>query len=1252
MHSIIPYASLFSSRTSSMTKRHILRLSLLVLVAGGLLITAGVTLTLGAREEAASPRTVRVVMDNNYPPYVFHDSSGNLQGILIDQWRLWEKKTGVRADISAMDWGKALRRMEQGEFEVIDTIFLNERRAALFDFTKPYAKIDVSIFFHKNITGIVNADSIKGFAVAVKAGDAAVDLLRQRGVTQLLEFNSYEAIIEAAREQKITVFVMDKPPALYFMYKMGLQNEFKFTEPLYVGEFHRAVTKSYRKTLNLVEDGFSRISSAEYDAIDRKWYGNHATLPSYLTYLAYAAAVLAVLMLALAGWNHTLRKRVREKTKGMLDVLENLKRSEERYRELVESANSIILRMDRSGTIVFFNEFAQRFFGYGEGEILGRSVVGTILKDSECSARNLGDLVANIGARPEQYASIMSENVRRNGERVWVAWTNKPVLGPDGQVVEILCVGIDMTERKHAEEELRQSEAKLRAITHSTQDAILMMDPAGRISYWNPAAEKMFGWSEQEALGRDLHTFLAPDRFAGAYRENIRQFTVFGKGYAVDKTLELTARRKGGKEFPIELSLSAIQLADGWHAVGILRDITERKRAEEVVRESERKLADIIDFLPDATLVIDREGRVIAWNRAIEAMTGIPAAEMLGKGDREYSLPFYGVRCPILIDLALHADPEREMSYTAIHRTGDTIFGESFVPGLPTGHAHLSATASVLRDAKGDVVAAIECIRDNTEKKRAEEALRQSEARWQFALEGGAGDGLWDWNVKTGEVFFSCRWKEMLGYEENEIGNRLDEWDQRVHPDDRDQVHADIRSHMAGQAAVYVNEHRMWCRDGTYKWILDRGKVISRSADGSPLRMIGTHSDISGRKRDEEERRELAGRLQRAEKMEALGLLAGGVAHDLNNVLGILVGYSELLLEDVDPSSPLRPNAEYIKQGGVRAAAIVQDLLTLARRGVQTKEVVDLNGLIDEFRHSPEFEAIRAHHPRVEFNAVLSTGLLNIKGSPTHLRKTIMNLVSNAAEAIPAGGLVVVTTSNQYLDRPLPGYDRIEEGDYVVLSVSDTGEGLTEGDMRKIFEPFYTKKVMGRSGTGLGLAVVWGTVKDHNGYINVRSELGKGTTFTLHFPVTREDVRTERRSVPVAEYMGEGESILVVDDVKGQRELAEQMLQRLNYRVVTASSGEEAVEYLKQHRMDMLVLDMIMDPGIDGLETYRRILEIYPQLPAVIVSGFSESDRVRQAQALGAGTYVRKPYVSETLGLAIKGEFDRQASRTILPPNR
>jgi Signal transduction histidine kinase len=383
----------------------------------------------------------------------------------------------------------------------------------------------------------------------------------------------------------------------------------------------------------------------------------------------------------------------------------------------------------------------------------------------------------------------------------------------------------------------------------------------------------------------------------------------------------------------------------------------------------------------------------------------------------------------------------------------------------------------------------------------------------------------------------------------------------------------------------------------------------------------------------------MEGRLRRAEKMEALGTLAGGVAHDLNNVLGVLVGYSELLLMEIPEGNPWRRHVSQIMQSSQRATAMIQDLLTMARRGVLVSEVVNLNEVITDYLETPEFEKLKAYHPSVAFRTELGKGLLNVKGSPVHLGKTIMNLVSNASEAISDQGDVTIRTETRYLDKPVRGYDEVEEGDYVILTVSDNGMGISARDIEKIFEPFYTKKVMGRSGTGLGLAVVWGTVKDHNGYIDVKSEDGKGSTFTIYLPATREELTRDEQKAAPAQYMGRGESILVVDDVIAQREVATSVLTKLGYKVNSVSSGEEAVEYLRTHKVDLIVLDMIMDPGIDGLDTYKMILEINPKQKAIIVSGFSETERVHQAQALGAGAYVKKPYLLERLGMAVRQEL-------------
>jgi CheY-like chemotaxis protein len=326
-----------------------------------------------------------------------------------------------------------------------------------------------------------------------------------------------------------------------------------------------------------------------------------------------------------------------------------------------------------------------------------------------------------------------------------------------------------------------------------------------------------------------------------------------------------------------------------------------------------------------------------------------------------------------------------------------------------------------------------------------------------------------------------------------------------------------------------------------------------------------------------------------------------------------------------------------MKKSGQKAASIVQDLLTLARRGAVAKKPVNLNKIIKDYLGSPEFEKLNNFHPQIKINSNLESDLFNIQGSEIHLTKTIMNLVSNAAESMPSGGVIELTTSNQHLEQTVKGYDKlIPPGNYVTFKISDQGVGIPRNRLKKIFEPFYTHKTLGRSGTGLGMAVVWGTVIDHNGYIVINSSTKKGTIFELFFPPSIEKQIRKKSNLKLSDYKGNRERILVVDDIEEQREIASSILTKLGYRVNTVASGEEALEYLKTNHPDMVILDMIMHPGIDGLDTYINILKLKPGLKTIITSGYSETTRVKKALKMGVGSYIRKPYTMETLGLAVR----------------
>jgi len=526
----------------------------------------------------------------------------------------------------------------------------------------------------------------------------------------------------------------------------------------------------------------------------------------------------------------------------------------------------------------------------------------------------------------------------------------------------------------------------------------------------------------------------------------------------------------------------------------------------------------------------------------------------------------------------------------------------------------------VLRGIAGDLVADYElAVRERDE---LIDNLRRSEEKYR-SLVDNANDAIFvaqDERIK----FANPRAKKMTGYSEEELVGTS--FVNLIHPADRDMVLDRHKRRLAGEELPDTYFFTLISKSGQELTVQLNTIVITWQGRPATLGFL----------RDMTQQKQLETQLQRAQKMEAVGMLAGGVAHDLNNILGGLVSYPQLLLLQLPADSPLKKPLRTIQTSGEKAAAVVQDLLTLARRGVVVTDVVNLNGVISEYLKSPEHENLQLHHPGIHMETRLEKDTLNILGSPTHLFKTVMNLISNAAEAMPKGGKIALSTENRYIDRTISGYDNLDEGDYAVLTVSDTGTGISPDDLEKIFEPFYTKKKMGRSGTGLGMAVVWGTVKDHNGHIDVQSTQGKGTTFTLYFPVTRETLREEAPSLSIEAYRGNGESILIVDDMEEQRQIASSMLKVLGYSAISVSSGEEAVRYLKTHKVDLLLLDMIMDPGMDGLDTYKGILELHPGQKAIIVSGFSETDRVKKVQQMGADGYIKKPFLLEKLGLAIK----------------
>lgn len=430
--------------------------------------------------------------------------------------------------------------------------------------------------------------------------------------------------------------------------------------------------------------------------------------------------------------------------------------------------------------------------------------------------------------------------------------------------------------------------------------------------------------------------------------------------------------------------------------------------------------------------------------------------------------------------------------------------------------------------------------------------------------------------------------------------------------------------------------------DGTY---VDGNRTVPVSYHLNPIsqpgRVLGAvlvFRDITDLKAASAREQALREAGERTTRLESVGLLAGGVAHDLNNILGPMVVYPKILLEELPPDSELIEDVEAIEESARRAAAVIQDLLTMARQGAYSTEPVSVNRVVLSVLRGVALQELNERRPDVAITTDLAHDLPAVDSSPGRVNQVVLNLIKNASEAMPNGGSIHIATREEVLRQSKQGYEPIAAGNYVVLDVQDDGEGISPEDLERVMEPFYTKKKMGRSGSGLGLAVVYGVVRDAGGGLTIKSTVGAGTRFQLYFPSTGRRSVMSTAELPAA---SGGEVVLIVDDVAQQRRLGARILTSLGYTVFTAENGRAALRWLSARRADLLVLDMIMEDDFDGLDTWVNAVQVQPDLRCIITSGFSQTARVREAQRRGAGPLVEKPYTREAIATALRAELDR-----------
>ncbi len=771
---------------------------------------------------------------------------------------------------------------------------------------------------------------------------------------------------------------------------------------------------------------------------------------------------------------------------------------------------------------------------------------------------------------------------------------------------------IEMALYKHqAEERLRENERRYATTLSSIGDGVIATDSLGKVTFMNPVAEKLTGWSLAEAHRRPLVEIFK------IVNEETRQpvvnpvTKVLREGKVVGLANHTILIGRDGSEIPIDDCASPI-VDDHNQITGtvlVFQDVSERRILEQQQKESEQQYRILFASNPHPMWVCDLETLAfLAVNNAAIRHYGYSRDEFL-------AMTLKDIRPPEQVEALLQ---DVTVISEGLDKAG--IWQHRLKDGRII-EVEITTHTLVFNNRQAKLVLAY----DITERNRMEKQLRENEERLRLALLAG-NQGLYDLNLQTGDAEVNREYACMLGYDPDTFQETNAAWRDRLHPDDWEQVYRIYQEYIEGRRDEYRIEHRQRTTSGDWKWILSLGKIVQWDKNGKPLRMLGTHSDITERKQIELQRLEMERHLLHTQKLESLGVLAGGIAHDFNNLLMAILGYADLSLLEVSPVSPVRPKLQEIIKASHRAADLCRQMLAYSGKGQFVIEHMYLNELIQEMIHMLKTSISK----KVLLNLNLDKMAPAIEGDPSQVRQVLMNLVINASEAIgDKSGVVTVSTGARYCEdaylQETFHVDTLPEGLYVSVEVSDTGCGMDRDTQSRIFEPFFTTKFTGR---GLGMSAVMGIMRGHKGALKVYSEPGKGTTFRLLFPASPDAVNESPGNEVESDNAWRGNGmVLLVDDEETVLGVGRSMLEKMGFSVITAWDGREAVEIYRKHRREItfVVMDLTM-PHMTGEEAFRELRRIDPEVKVFISSGYSEWEISARFAGKSLAGFIQKPY--------------------------
>lgn len=902
---------------------------------------------------------------------------------------------------------------------------------------------------------------------------------------------------------------------------------------------------------------------------------------------------------------------------------ERLRESERKYRELANLLPGVVFETDELGNITFTNQMAFELFGYNEDDLSGGLNIFKLVLPADCERARAAFLRA-LNSEKSSDEFILR---RKDGSTFSAIIQASPIIR-EGRAVGIRGVVVDITERKRAEEELQTAFSELSGIYKNVPLLMLLLDQERRVKKVNDAVIQFTGQSFEEVklmrIGevlRCIHSLEDPKGCGFGplcnecvIRKVVLDIYIYHRiQFGVEAAFPLLIQEKEEERWFL-INTSPVSIGDRINVLICLQDITRLKTIERELRENLETLRAFINSNPETSLLLDGNGRVLLANETFSKRLGRAMEEVIGS---------------CLYDLFPEGiSKRRKDKIEEVFKTGRAIRFEDHRSGRD-----YETFIYPIFDTEGKVRNVSILGIDITERRKMQEDLRRSEERFKKLFnEAPVGYHEYDMDGRITEV--NQTELEMLGYSREEmIGHHV--WEFVVEEISEETVRGKLSGNIPAEKSF---ERTFRKKDGTFLPVL----ITDKSLRDSGGRLIGIRSalqDISKLKEIEKERKALEEQLRQSQKMEAIGRLAGGIAHDFNNLLTVIKGYSQLSLLGLNMNDPLRESLKEIERSAERASNLIRQLLAFSRKQIMEMKVLNLNFII----HDLEKMLRRIIGEDIEFITHLSENLWNVKTDPGQIEQVIINLVVNARDAMPEGGKITIKTENVVLDEEYAGgHMEVVPGNYVMLSISDTGCGMTKEVMERIFEPFFTTKERGK-GTGLGLSVVYGIVKQSGGNIWVYSEPGQGTIFKIYLPKVEEEGKELQRKGNKEDVPRGNETILVVEDDDSVRKLAVRFLKRQGYITLESRGGQEALEIFKAHcnTINLILIDVVM-PELSGPEMVEKLRLISQNFKVLYMSGYTDNGIINNFVINEGIGFIAKPFTFEGLLKKIREVLDNK----------